>query len=159
MGKVPEHLKGKQTSQIAKKKEAEKTKAELIAKKILEEEELENESSNDSSIESSKNSNDNSNNTPQIEVASSEDTKSSATDILANISPVKKEKKEKANLYLSKEDMDKLITLSVEKGMSMTALLEEILKQILVDVKIDENAVKKYKKKNKVKSSKSKKES
>lgn len=146
---VQKRIAATQQSQIDKKKKAEKSRTDMIAETFSSEED--NESYNKSSYESK--------NEPNNKTANTKSDDISAKDLLKLLEPqAKKEKKEKANIYLKKDTMDKLRTLSIQKDKGITAIVEELLDIILKDVEIDEASVRKYKRMNKVRSNKSKKE-
>ena len=152
MSKIPPHLqKGKQKSQIEKKKDAEKSRAEMLKDLILEDENTElqdelNDGSQNDSQDDSENKSENKSNT-------------TTNDLLASVLKIEKKKKpkEKANLYLEEDVMDKLRTLSIKTDKSITTIVEELLVEILKDTEVDEASVRRYKKKNKSKGNKSKK--
>lgn len=150
---MPAHMQKKPKSQIEKRKENKediatpKANIELIANEIIEEESKELETTD----EESKN---NPNNDSQDE--SLNESSNNSSNLLASTLQKKKIKKpkEKANLYLDEETMNKLRTLSEKEDISITAIVEDLLVNILKDVEVDMNAVKKYKKKNKIKGNK-----
>lgn len=61
---------------------------------------------------------------------------------------VKTKAKEKANVYLERETMDKLKTLSSVSGKSLAAIIERCLEKELESVEIIESEVRKYNAKN-----------
>lgn len=61
---------------------------------------------------------------------------------------VKTKAKEKANVYLERETMDKLKTLSSVSGKSLAAIIERCLEKELESVEIIESEVRKYNTKN-----------
>lgn len=60
----------------------------------------------------------------------------------------KRKAKEKANVYLKKETMDKLKTLSSATGESMATIIERCLEKQLEGVEVIESEVRKYNDKN-----------
>lgn len=69
-------------------------------------------------------------------------------DALAKLGIKENKTKEKANVYLKKETMNKLKTLSSTSNTSLASLIELFLEKALEDVEVIEDEVRKYNKKN-----------
>lgn len=59
----------------------------------------------------------------------------------------KKKKKKGTNIYLNEEVFNKVVTLSMESGESLTAVMEKIITATVQDVKIKQHLVREYNKK------------
>lgn len=56
----------------------------------------------------------------------------------------KKKKKKGTNIYLNEEVFNKVVTLSMESGESLTAVMEKIITATVQDVKIKQHLVREY---------------
>lgn len=72
-----------------------------------------------------------------------EDTANIAIPSLDTLFP-KKKKKKGTNIYLNEEVFNKVVTLSMESGESLTAVMEKIITATVQDVKIKQHLVREY---------------
>lgn len=88
-------------------------------------------------------------NVEAVEKKGTKEKRKTNSDALAKIGLKQNNKaKEKANVYLKEETMNKLKTLSSTSNASLASLIELFLEKALEDVEVIEDEVRKYNKKN-----------